>query len=283
VLIVRYVHRGREACGFLDGDTVQEVDWNLRDLLVLAALGREKDAAAAPIRSIPRDQVMLLPPMTPGARIICIGLNYLEHQIESAAVFSREVPKDPVVFLKDASAMCGPESDLELASEVSGSLDWEVELGVVIGAPARAVGAARAWDVVAGYTVVNDISARDLQTKHLQWTLGKNVAGSTPMGPGIVPRDDIGTAPDLEIELRVNGEVKQSARTTSLIFSIPSLIESISRVMPLGPGDVIATGTPSGVGFSRTPPEFLVDGDLVEASVEGVGTLRNRVLITGGV
>lgn len=274
--LLRYLVNGTERCGVADGDSVRELDWSLRDTLVLAAAdsGNEFQGSSV-VRS--RDEITLLPPLVPGGRIICIGINYVEHQKESADVFVADIPTHPIVFLKDASAMTTSTAELHLPSSVSCQFDWEVELGVVIGAPARATKAADAWDAVAGYTVVNDITARDLQGRHVQWTLGKNSEAATPIGPGIVTKGQVGTAPDLELTSRVNGEVKQQGRTSELIFDIPSLIETVSAVTPLLPGDVIATGTPSGVGFKRTPPEFLRDGDVVEAMIESVGTLRNRV------
>jgi len=152
-----------------------------------------------------------------------------------------------------------------------------LELAVVIGAPARAVAPEAAGAVIAGYTVANDVTARDLQVRHVQWTLGKNIPASTPIGPGVVPWDEVGTTPDLRITLDVNGIRKQDARTSELLFGIPALIAEVSAATTLHPGDVIVTGTPSGVGFKRNPPEFLRDGDVVEACVEGIGTLTNRI------
>ena len=164
-----------------------------------------------------------------------------------------------------------------LPQSLSTEFDWEAELGVVIGAPARGVSEKEAWDVVAGYTVVNDISVRDRQVRHVQWTLGKNAPASTPVGPSIVARDTVGIDPDIELTCRVNGAVKQHAYTRDLIFTIPRLIEEISAVTPLLPGDVIVSGTPAGVGFKRTPPEFLREGDVVEVDIAGVGVLTNTI------
>jgi 2-keto-4-pentenoate hydratase/2-oxohepta-3-ene-1,7-dioic acid hydratase in catechol pathway len=275
--ILRYLANGAERCGIVEGNLVHELDWSLRDALVLAASEREEGLAGSATIIRDREGLTMLPPLVPGGRIICIGINYLEHQRESADVFVADVPKHPIVFLKDASAMTTANAELHLPSSVSCEFDWEVELGVVIGAPARAIKADDAWSVVAGYTVVNDITARDLQGLHVQWTLGKNSEAATPIGPGIVTKGQVGTDPDLAITSRVNNEIKQRARTSELIFDIPSLIETVSAVTPLLPGDVIATGTPSGVGFKRTPPEFLRDGDVVEATIESIGSLVNTV------
>ncbi|MEV7648221.1 fumarylacetoacetate hydrolase family protein [Arthrobacter sp. NPDC089319] len=277
---INYIHEGRTACGVVIGDTVHRVDWNMRDLMVLSAAGQEREVGLQRGPGIDLGAVTTLPPVLPESRIICAGINYVEHQIESADVFSANIPENPILFMKDEAAMCGPYDVLELPADVSEEFDWEAEMGVVIGAPARGVDRAEAWDVVAGFTVVNDITARDLQTKHQQWTLGKNVERSTPIGPWIVSRDEIGSEPDLELQLRVNGAVKQSARTKDMIFDIPTLISVVSNVIPLRPGDILVTGTPAGVGFKRNPAEFLRDGDVVETSIESVGTLRNPVRVT---
>ncbi|KWX65552.1 hypothetical protein ASJ79_07770 [Mycobacterium sp. NAZ190054] len=257
------------------------LDWSLRDALVLLAAGQGERITDAPTARLRRSDVVLLPPVLPTSRVFCIGINYLEHQEESKDVFIANVPDAPVVFLKDLSSVTGPFEELALPQSLSTEFDWEAELGVVIGAPARNVSEKEAWDVVAGYTVVNDVSVRDRQLRHVQWTLGKNAPSSTPVGPGVVARDVIGTDPDIEVTSRVNGEVKQHAFTRDLIFDIPRLIAEISEVTPLLPGDVIATGTPAGVGFKRNPPEYLRDGDVVEVEIAGVGVLSNRVRTEG--
>ncbi|TYL51725.1 fumarylacetoacetate hydrolase family protein [Nocardioides sp. BGMRC 2183] len=274
--IARYLHDGVERTGAVLDGQVHEIDWSIRDLLVLASLGRDTDLRPTG-RSVPADAVTFLPPIAPGGRVFCIGINYLEHQRESADVFVADVPTEPIVFLKDLSAITGADSVLHLPKDVSQQFDWEAELGVVIGAPARAISEEDALSVVAGYTVVNDITARDLQTKHVQWTLGKNNYAATPVGPWIVTKDEVGERPELDVELTVNGELKQSGNTRDMIFDVARLISTLSAVTPLAPGDVIATGTPSGVGFKRTPPEYLQDGDVVEASIAGIGATRNAV------
>ena len=277
---LRYLHNGVERCGVADGGAIREireVEWGLRDLFVLAATRRLDVLAGAETAVRSPHEVTLLPPLIPTSRVYCIGVNYLEHQIESRDVFIAAPPAAPVVFLKDLSAMAAPGAELQLPETVSGEFDWEVELAVVIGAPARAVAPEAAGAVIAGYTVANDVTARDLQVRHVQWTLGKNIPASTPIGPGVVPWDEVGTTPDLRITLDVNGIRKQDARTSELLFGIPALIAEVSAATTLHPGDVIVTGTPSGVGFKRNPPEFLRDGDVVEACVEGIGTLTNRI------
>ena len=279
--LVQYVHQGATRCGVLEpgeaGDEILGLDWSLRDALVLLAAGQAERITDAHSTRLKRSDVLMLPPVLPTSRVFCIGINYLEHQKESQDVFMANVPEAPVVFLKDLSTITGPDEDLVLPQSLSTEFDWEAELGVVIGAPARGVSAKEAWDVVAGYTVVNDVSVRDRQVRHVQWTLGKNAPASTPIGPGVVDRDTIGIDPDIELTCRVNGEVKQHAFTRDLIFDIPRLIEEISAVTPLLPGDIIVSGTPAGVGFKRTPPEYLNDGDVVEVEIAGVGVLTNTI------
>ncbi len=275
--LVQYVHQGATRCGFVDGDEVVGLDWSLRDALVLLAAGRADRITEAQTGRLKRDDLVLLPPVTSSSRIFCIGINYLDHQQESKDVFLASVPKAPVVFMKDLSTIAGPYDQLDLPKSLSVEFDWEAELGVVIGAPARNVSEEDSWDVVAGYTVVNDVSVRDRQVRHVQWTLGKNAPASTPVGPGIVDRDTIGINPDIEVTCRVNGVVKQNAFTRDLIFDIPRLISEISQVTPLLPGDIIVSGTAAGVGFKRNPPEFLSEGDTVEVEIAGVGLISNKI------
>lgn len=275
--LVRYLHGGTERCGVADGDRIVEVDWSLRDALVLLATGEGDRIRESGVTTRARDEVALLAPTTATSRIFCVGINYLDHQEESRDVFMAKVPEAPVVFLKDLSSVAPPTGELVLPASTSTEFDWEVELGVVIGAPARAVSEDEAWGVVAGYTVVNDVSVRDRQVRHVQWTLGKNAPVSTPIGPGIVSRDAMGIDPEVAVEFRLNGVTKQQANTRDLIFDIPRLIAEISAVTPLLPGDIIATGTPAGVGFKRNPPEFLTEGDTLETSISGVGTLRHTI------
>ncbi len=257
--------------GRIDGDVVVEVAGSLDDLV--------RGGEAVPTgRTFSLAEAQLVAPVPERCRgLLCTGINYLAHQEESAAEFAAQVPDAPIFFLKTLSALTGPFSDLVLSTDVSSEFDWEVELAVVIGRGGRDIAVEDAADHVFGYTVVNDITARDLQKRHQQWLLGKNVDRSTPVGPWIVTADEFGYPPSLGLSLRVNGEQKQASDTTLMIFDIATQISILSRSMALEPGDVISTGTPSGVGFTRTPAEFLRDGDVVEASVDGVGTLRNVV------
>lgn len=274
--ILRYGHGGLTRTGVLVDGGVQQVSWALRDLFVLSAVG-QLPAIEATSAVVPLAEVDLLPPVDPNARVFCVGINYADHQAESADVFVADIPPAPIVFLKASSALCGANADLHLSGQASAEFDWEVELCVVLGAPARDVTVDEARSVIAGYTVINDISARDIQVQHVQWTLGKNTEQATPIGPWVVTADEFDPEPKFDIELEVNGAVKQSASTTQLIFDVPRLISAISRSVPLEPGDIIATGTPGGVGFKRRPPEYLVAGDEVVAHISGIGSLHNHV------
>jgi 2-keto-4-pentenoate hydratase/2-oxohepta-3-ene-1,7-dioic acid hydratase in catechol pathway len=229
---------------------------------------------------IPLDPGALLAPLPqPRRNIICVGLNYAEHAQESAAARGREtkLPSHPVFFTKATHAVNSPHGDILYDPAVTTQLDWEAELGVVIGRRGKNISRDEAMHHVFGYTVVNDVSARDLQFNHSQFFKGKSLDGACPMGPWIVTADEIPDPHKLAIRCRVNGVVKQDSNTSNMIFSIAALIESLSLGMTLEPGDVIATGTPEGVGFARKPPEFLGPGDVVECEVEGVGAIRNKV------
>lgn len=218
---------------------------------------------------------------TPRRNIFCVGMNYREHAAESLRAKGRPVvmPDVPVFFTKATTTVIGPTDDIPFDASVSTKLDWEVELGVVIGRQGKNIRRAAAWDYVFGYTIINDISARDLQNSHGgQFFKGKSLDGTCPMGPWIVTKEDLPDPHKLRLVCRVNGVVKQDWHTGDMIFDIPTLIEWLSRGMTLLPGDVIATGTPHGVGFARNPPEYLKPGDLVECEIEGLGALRNRVV-----
>jgi 2-keto-4-pentenoate hydratase/2-oxohepta-3-ene-1,7-dioic acid hydratase in catechol pathway len=205
-------------------------------------------------------------------RILCLGVNYREHAIEGG----REVPTWPEAFVRGEGSVLGPYADL-VRPALTERFDYEAELGIVIGAGGRYISADKALDAIAGFVVVNDASARDWQRAASQWTAGKNFEGSMPIGPEVVTADEVDVS-DLAISSTLNGQVMQSARTSQMIVDIPSAIEFFSSFTRLRPGDVIATGTPGGVGFARKPPVWLQPGDLIEVTVEGVGTIRNRVV-----
>jgi 2-keto-4-pentenoate hydratase/2-oxohepta-3-ene-1,7-dioic acid hydratase in catechol pathway len=230
---------------------------------------------------VPLSTCTLLAPIPrPRKNIMCIGWNYAEHVSESASASHRqpEPPKDPVVFTKNLTSVNGPYSDIPAQAVVTDQLDWEVELGVIIGTGGRAIARECALEHVFGYTVINDISARDLQFRHKQYFLGKSLDGACPMGPWIVTADEIPDPQRLALRSRVNGMLKQDSNTRHMIFDVATIISVLSRGMTLEPGDIIATGTPSGVGFARHPPEFLKAGDVVECEIEGIGLLRNHVV-----
>ncbi len=205
-------------------------------------------------------------------RILCLGLNYREHALEGG----RDVPAWPEAFVRGADSVAPPFGDL-VKPTLTQRFDYEGELGVVIGSGGRYIQAADALSAVAGYVVVNDGSAREWQRAATQWTAGKNFDGTMPIGPELVTVDEVDVS-DLELTTRLNGEVMQSARTSQMIIDVPSTIEFFSSFTTLRPGDVIATGTPGGVGFARQPPVWLTPGDVVEVTIEGIGTIRNRVV-----
>ena len=213
----------------------------------------------------------------PARNVVCIGLNYADHVAESKSVVGANVPKFPVFFSKPPSTVIGPGDAIPWHGAVSTSIDWEVELAVIIGRECRDVAEAAALECVFGYTVANDVTARDLQQRHGQWYKGKGLDGFCPLGPVVLTADEIGDPHALDIRLRVNGVEKQRSNTRHLIFRIPRLIAEWSAGMTLYPGDILLTGTPSGVGIGRTPPEFLKPGDVVEAEIPPIGVLRNTV------
>jgi 2-keto-4-pentenoate hydratase/2-oxohepta-3-ene-1,7-dioic acid hydratase in catechol pathway len=223
----------------------------------------------------------LAAPVRPGKNVYCVGRNYLEHAKEGARASGRELklPEVPTFFSKAPTAIADPGARLEFESRVSNEMDWEGELAVVIGSRIKDATEENAMQAVFGYTCLNDITARDLQRAHLQWLKGKSLDNSCPIGPWIVGTDEIPDPHKLQIGLRVNGSRKQQANTDQMIFRIPRIIAELSKGMTLEPGDVIATGTPDGVGFARTPPEFFRDGDTVEIEIQKIGILRNTVHI----
>ena len=222
---------------------------------------------------------LLAPIPRPRKNVFCVGWNYLEHFEEGkkARPHVQEMPEFPTFFTKAPTAVNGPYDLIPYATGISDKLDWEVELGVVIGKGGKNIAEADAMKHVFGYTVINDVSWRDIQRRHgQQWFKGKSMDGTCPMGPWIVTADEVNPA-NLHLECRVNGVVKQSASTAQMYFKLPRIIAELSLGLTLEPGDVIATGTPSGVGHSRTPPEFMKPGDVMETEIEGIGTLKNTI------
>ena len=215
----------------------------------------------------------------PLKNVFCVGRNYAAHVKEGAAAFKTDarLPDVPVFFSKVPTTVSGPFDDVPRHAAVTVQMDWEAELGVIIGRPGRNIAARDALSHVFGYTVINDITARDLQQRHTQWFKGKSLDGSCPMGPVVVTADEFGDPQNKQISLRVNGVTKQDARTSDMIFTVATIIEWLSRGLTLEPGDIIATGTPEGVGMGRTPQEWLQDDDVVETEIEGIGVMRNIV------
>lgn len=221
---------------------------------------------------------ILAPIQRPRKNIIGIGLNYTEHVAESARTLDTtgKLPQKPIIFSKPPTAVTGPNTEILLNPKLTQQLDWEVELAVVIGEYGKYVPKEKALDYVFGYTVINDISARDCRREG-QWIVSKGQDTFAPMGPYLVTKDEIPNPHNLNLSLKLNGVEKQNSNTKFLLFNINALIEDLSTVFTLEPGDIIATGTPAGVGAGRTPQEWMWDGDVVEATVEGIGTIVNTV------
>lgn len=232
---------------------------------------------------IPLEDVKLLAPMPmPSGAIMCIGKNYADHVKEidtwktAPGIASRNIPKYPIVFTKAPQSVIGPGAGIRYPHSITTQVDYETELAVIIGKSGHGIKREDAMSHVFGYTILNDVTARDLQKRHQQWFMGKSCDTFCPMGPWIVPATEI-NGHDLRIQCWINGELRQDARTSEMIFSIPQLIETISSGITLQPGDIIATGTPSGVGSGFDPPRHLVHGDSILMKIEGIGELHNHV------
>jgi len=226
------------------------------------------------------DKVLVLAPIPlPLHDVMCVGLNYKDHIIETVAELElkNELPTNPVIFSKRARHASGTEATIPLHDDITKKLDYEVELGVVIGKESSKVLKSEVKDNIFGYTIMNDISARDLMVKNQQWTIGKGLDGATVMGPCIVHKDYIDYPVKLNITSKINGELRQNSNTKNFIFDIDRLVSDISKGMTLEAGDVISTGTPAGVGMSFDPPKYLKDGDIIECEIESIGILKNIV------
>jgi acylpyruvate hydrolase len=223
--------------------------------------------ALHPIRNVALNSPVLHP-----GKILAVGLNYAAHASEGG----RKPPERPLIFSKNVTALIGPGDPIRLP-RISDKVDYEAELAVVIGKQGRSIASINAYEHIAGYTIMNDVTARDLQRSESQWARAKGLDTFAPCGPWLVTADEMTDPHSLDISLRVNGEARQRSNTSDLIFKIPSLIEFISEDLTLLPGDIISTGTPSGVGAYMTPPVFLKQGDTIEITIAGIGVLRNRV------
>lgn len=260
---------GRYAAVRVDGDEAVEV--GAADVGELLAHPGWRDHAAADGPRHRLSDVDYAPVVPAPSKIFCVGLNYRDHILE----MGRELPPHPTLFAKFTDALLGPADDLVLPA-VSDEVDWEVELGVVIGAPLYRASATQARDAIAGYTVVNDISMRDWQWRTTQWLAGKTFEASTPAGPWLVTPEDVDHAADLEVRCEVDGQVMQRDRTSELVHTPADIAAYISQIVTLRPGDLIATGTPGGVGAGRDPKVFLEPGQTVRTTVEGLGECVNR-------
>ena len=285
--LVTFTHADRTQIGALVDDEVVpfSADPDLPDTMVdLVAAGDEALKRAALLvesgERLPVGEVTLRAPLRPRNNVMCIGKNYRDHAAEFAgsgfdASQKQAVPDHPIVFTKALSSIVGPGDPVDVSSDATGTSDYEGELAVVIGRGGRGISADDAMEHVFGYTIVNDMTVRELQKRHVQFFLGKSAATYCPMGPALVTADEVDDVTALWVRTRVNGEERQAAPVSDLIFDIPTLIEAISSSVVLEPGDMIATGTPAGVGIGSTPPRYVRPGDVVEVSIDGLGTLVN--------
>jgi 2-keto-4-pentenoate hydratase/2-oxohepta-3-ene-1,7-dioic acid hydratase in catechol pathway len=272
VVVDAGAYRASASGAYRDGTSIDDVKEVLPSIDALCEWAAQQIAKGD--HSLALESLELGPPVPNPDKILCLGTNYREHVAETHL----DVPKVPVVFAKFRNSLTGPTSPIMLPpSQVSTRIDYEGELAVIIGKRCKAVPEEEALDYVAGYSIVNDVTARDVQAQTSQWTAGKALDTFLPMGPGIVPASRIPDPQALTLITRVNGQELQHERTANMIFSVSSAIAFLSSLMTLEPGDIIATGTPSGVGFTRTPPLFLQDGDVVEVEIEGIGHIRNPV------
>jgi len=291
--LVTFTEGGGTRIGVHDAAADEIVDLSAitrlpRDMNAFIALGkrglqRARRAVRSGAARIPARNVRLCAPIPrPAKNILCVGKNYYDHaeEFHSSGVDAsgkEAIPEVPIMFTKWPNAVIGPGEPIPSGNDYTNSTDYEGELAVVMGAGGRNIAQRDAYHHVYGYTIVNDATARTLQNRHRQWFLGKSLDGYCPMGPCIVTADEIKDIGRLRLITRVNGEVRQDAAVSQLIFDIPTLIETLSRVMTLEPGDLIATGTCAGVGIGFDPPKYLQKGDVVSITIEPIGTLENPV------
>lgn len=278
--------------GLLEGDEVVDVTAVVPDLpldmLALIELGsRGRDLLSGAREGAPRlplASVQLLAPIPrPRKNVMAVGRNYRDHAREFSnsgfdASEKQMIPDHPVIFTKAPTSVIGPGAAIDTSNDPLGSTDYEGELAFVVGAAAKRVPKARAMDYVYGYTIVNDVTARDLQKRHVQWFIGKSPDTYCPMGPCITTVDDLPDIGSSWLRTWVNGELRQEAPISALIFDVPTLIATLSEVITLEPGDIVATGTGLGVGIGFDPPRYLRPGDVVEVAIDGIGRLGNSVI-----
>ena len=287
--LLTFEHQGHTRIGAMDGDQVvdltaadPDLPTDMVEIIADWSLSRMQSAFAVAPR-LSTDEVKILAPLEVRKNIIAVGRNYRDHAKEFSdsgfdASEKQMIPDNPVVFTKAPTSVIGPGDAIVLANDPTGTTDYEGEMGVVIGKVAKNVSNEEALDYVFGWTIVNDVTARDLQKRHVQWFIGKSPDTFCPMGPVITTRDELPDIRESWMTTTVNGEQRQHAPISALIFDTETLIATLSEVMTLEPGDVIATGTGLGVGIGMKPPVYLQAGDVVEVSIDGIGTLSNPVL-----
>jgi 2-keto-4-pentenoate hydratase/2-oxohepta-3-ene-1,7-dioic acid hydratase in catechol pathway len=282
---VTFQQGGAPRPGALVDDGIVDLGSLVPDLISLIQMGGDGLASARQAIEtspgpIPVADVTLLAPIPrPRQNIVCVGMNYVAHAYESARSrgLPETLPEHPVFFTKAVTSVNHPEGVVPVDPSVSEQFDWEVELAVVVGRTGKDIPAEEVFEYVFGYTIVNDVSARDLQNRHQQFFKGKSLDGTCPMGPVIVTADEIADPHNLRLALRLNGKTMQDSNTSDLIFNIPTLLATLSRGQTIEAGDILSTGTPSGVGLGMQPPTYLKPGDVMEAEIEKIGVLRNRV------
>jgi 2-keto-4-pentenoate hydratase/2-oxohepta-3-ene-1,7-dioic acid hydratase in catechol pathway len=249
------------------------------ELLQQARAALESAAATTPLSAVR----LLAPIPRPRQNIVCLGMNYVAHAIESDRARGREpkLPEHPVFFTKAVTTVCGPDDEIPLDPRVTAQLDYEVELAYIVGRGGKNIAREDALGHIFGYTIINDVSARDLQNQHMQFFKGKSLDRTCPIGPYIVTADEIPDPSALGLRLRLNGETRQDSSVSDLIFDIPTTLAVLSLGQTVEPGTIVSTGTPSGVGMGRNPPEYMRAGDVMEAEVDRIGVLRNRVVAAG--
>ena len=292
--LVSYTHRGLPQWGALSGDgravlsaydleevysvflgsTLAEFIETGEEGLLSLVQALSQNEKEAEVSSVPLSEIEISIPFLPRRNIFCVGKNYKEHVREFEKDEAAKDPVDPIFFTKATTSVIGPEEAIDSHPDVTGEVDYEGELAVIIGKQGTDIAPEDAADYIYGYTILNDVTARDLQRKHAQWFLGKSLDTFCPIGPFVL----VGArAEPFTLYTRVNGNLRQEGNTEDLIFSVPKLISVLSRGMTLLPGDIIATGTPKGVGMGQNPSAFLQKGDVVEITIDAIGTLRNTV------
>lgn len=272
---LRFEFDGTRGTAFVSDGEIIEVE-SIDPIALLTGHGLARETG----RTFQLDEVRLLSPVDPVRNVMCVGWNYLPHFEERTRVHGeRPLPDHPAFFSKTTTAVIGPNDDVPAHANLTEKLDYEVELGVVIGTRCSDLNEENALDAVAGFVVAQDISARDLQKRHGdQWYKGKSLDGTCPVGPWLVSADEIDDPQDLDIACSVNGEVRQASNTKHMIFPIARILSELSAGLTLIPGDIVLTGTPEGVGMAMEPPTFLQPGDVIESTIAGIGTMRNRVV-----